>query len=154
MPRQLSLKTPDEIRGAIERHQDAILQLEETQRGVSRDIESRIARAAQHAGASAFGSNGAYRGVFGSEDEARAFGLYILSNQMDPKAAEAAVNAAPRSGLGVFMRDMTSNPDATGGATVPIEFSTRIKLMLESFGVFFRNTFVMPMTTDQLSFMK
>jgi hypothetical protein len=128
----------------------AVKQLETQMGSIGRDIHSKLSMVRN----AAWNGDGSYCGIFGGEEEARAFGLFVLSQQADPREAEAYA-AKLRSVLPTYdRRDMSSNPDASGGSLVPIEFSDRIKHLIESYGVLARNAFQMPMSGDKLTFLK
>ncbi len=94
--------------------------------------------------------DGMYNGVWGTLELAKNFGLYILSEVAGIPEAKVAFDA-----LGFERRSITANgkiikamsgDDLTaGGALTPSEFIPNLIVLMESFGVFRRNTQEWPM---------
>lgn len=124
----------------------AVSQLEEQMKGLPRDIESKLAAVRSMA----FDPRGNYRGVaFGSEAEARSFGLFVLASVAGDQRSADALKTEFKD---LYQRAMGGSPTSAGGAMVPVEFSNRIQRLVEEFGVWAANAFPMPMTSDSLSF--
>ncbi len=145
------IRTVDDVRRELSDHALAIMQIEDGHKDLRRTIDRKIS-AARNAGG-LIGRDPKYRGVFDNAQDAAAFGLHVLCSERDPRA-RAFMESAKRQYGDVFVRDMSSGDDSAGGALVPTQFSDRIKRLLESFGVFFRNAFRMPMESNSLSFLK
>ncbi len=148
---QMDLETKElmqEVKAQLEegnKVKAAVAQIEETLRGLPATIDAKLkaVRRAQWDG------NGSYRGVFNSEDDARCFGLLVLRNVgHDTRAAEILSGEMKA----VLERAHGSNPTDAGGALVPVEYSTRIEILIENFGVYAANVFTMPMSTDSMTF--
>jgi HK97 family phage major capsid protein len=124
----------------------AVEQLEEQLRVLPKTIESKIAAIRSVS----WDDRGNYRGVFASEDQARAFGLLIMA-RTNGDFANRAADALKSEFKDVHQRAMDSTAD---GALIPTEFSTRLQSLFESYGVFEANAFRMPMSSDQEVFMR
>lgn len=133
----------DELKGV----KDAVGQLEEQMKAVPASIDKKLAAIRT----ASWDDRGRYRGVFASEDDARCFGLYVMASVGGDTTARDALAGEMKS---VFERAMGSDQQSTGGGLVPIEYSARIERLVESFGVYARNAFTMPMTTDQMTFQR
>jgi HK97 family phage major capsid protein len=132
---------------------DAIRELEKQFAQMSANLDERMAKMKRQT----FGDfDNRYQGVFANEDEARAFGLYVLSRQANWDE-ESDMNArrateALKADYGVVQRLDRAMDSVGDGAVIPPEFSTRVQRLVEEFGVFERNVFTMPMAGDSLSF--
>jgi HK97 family phage major capsid protein len=134
-------------KGWIKRANDAILQLEAQFNAIEASIDQKVAKARR----TAWDAHGNYRGLFASEDQARAFGLMVLAVcGQHAKAATMLKGDYPD----LHARAMASNPDAVGGALIPPEFAARIVRLVEEYGVFERHAMRMPMSTDSVTFIK
>jgi len=124
----------------------AVAQLEEQMKGLPNTIENKLAAVRRMV----FDDRGNYRGVaFGSEEEARGFGLFVLARTAGDQRALGALKAEFKD---VFQRAFGDDPDAAN--TVPVEYSSRVQRLVEEFGVFARNAFRMPMSSDSLTFQR
>lgn len=139
-----------ELVDEVRTQRDAIVQLEHDVRSQQQAIERRVQRALQHVRETSWDGAGKYRGVFDSEDEARSFGLLMLSRRADPREAERATKMLQKE-MPSATRAMDSVSD---GALIPTEFSSRLKRLVEAYGAFVRNAFRMPMNSDTLTFLK
>lgn len=131
------LKVLDDHEGAIKQIEDELADLSTS---IDKEVAKRV-RALTGAGTSN------YRGVFQDEEQARGFGLFMLSKSRDHDVAERARKLFDSE----YSRAMDSVSDA---ALIPPEYSTRLKRLFESFGVWRRNAFRMPMNSDSLTFLK
>lgn len=136
--------------GDIGKLSKAVDQLEADFKSISDDVEQRIAKVRR----TSWDSRGNYRGVFESEDQARAFGYWCLC-----KAAgfDAEGNSLATRAMEVLKKDYPqlherAMDSTTDGALIAPEFSTRLVRLVESFGVFESNAFIMPMTGESLTF--
>lgn len=139
-----------DLRGQLEegnKIKGAVQQLEQQVKALPGQFEKQL----DSVRAAAWDGSGRYRGVFADEKQAKAFGLIALA--IAGKSSDAQATLKKDFG-DTYERAMASNPDASGGATVPIEFSDRMQSLFESYGVFERNAFRMPMSTGQMVFMK
>ena len=140
-PRTLTSRS--DIEREFEEHAKAIMQLEGEQRHILDQVDKRIKRAKHEA----FDGAGNYKGVFDTEHAAEKFGLHLMAATHDDQAVRARC-------YDMVKRDLGSSIDSEGGALVPIEFSPRVKQLLESHGVAIRNMFYMPMAGSELTFLK
>ncbi len=137
--------TRESLESTLDDHQLAIMQLEGDIKQVVGQIDRKIKQAPNLAGGDAL-----YRGIFAGEYEARDAGLFILAvTGATPDIRDKAAKEFSQYG-----RAMSTTDSSTGGALVPIEFSNRIKRLVEEHGVFARRAFPMPMTGDQTVFLK
>lgn len=123
----------------------AVLQLEEQLKGLPATIDNKL----KAIRAVAWDDHGNYRGLFASEDDARCFGLCVMAQVGGDDSARSVLAGEMKS---VFERAMGSNPTEVGGAAIPIEYARRIQRLVEQFGVWGRDAFPMPMTSDKLTF--
>jgi len=123
--------------------EDAIKQLEQQQSKIASDTQAALAKTRRMA----FNPDGAYRGVFATEEQARAFGLQAMyACSKDARFAEPIKSEFP---------DVHKAMDTVNDPSIVFpEFSTRMQSLFESYGVFERNAFTMPMNSDSLTFMK
>lgn len=141
MPKTLTSRS--DIEREFEDHAAAIMQLETQQDAMSKKMHefTRMGRAA------AYNDDGSYKGVFANEDAAETFGLQLMAaTHEDQAVAQRCYNRVKR--------DLGSGIESEGGAMVPIEFSDRVKRLLESYGVAIRNMYYMPMAGESLTFLK
>lgn len=145
-----TLTSRSDIEKEFEDHAKAIMQLEGDQRNILDQVDKRIKKAK----AEAYDGSGNYRGVFDSEHEAECFGLSLMANTHEDKAVRQRCAEALRHMGNHYERDLATGVEGSGGAIVPIEFSSRVKRLVESHGVAVRRLFYMPMSSDQLTFPK
>ncbi|MCC6679873.1 MAG: phage major capsid protein [Phycisphaeraceae bacterium] len=112
------------------------------------DLEKNLNAKLELAKRQAFTPDGRYRGSFGSEDEAKAFGLFALARCWGSKKAEEALK---REFPDIHARTMDTVDTAS---VVPPEFVNRIQSLFESYGVFEADAFAMPMTRDSMTFLR
>lgn len=130
----------------------AVKQLEDQYAAINADVQKKIDKVRRQS----WDSKGNYRGVFASEDDARQFGLLMLAKSggfdADCKAlADNAVETLKRDYPDLHKRAMDSTTD---GALITPEFSSRLVRLIEQFGVFESNAFVMPMGSSDLTFLR
>jgi len=118
------------IKGAVEQLEADVRALPKTLEDKLRAVKSR-----------AWDGLGRYRGVLGSEDRARSFGLLVMQTVGKTWAGEALKNEFPDVSAKAF-------GSADAGNLIPEEFSGVIVDLIEQFGVFERNTLRVPMSGD------
>jgi len=118
------------IKGAVEQLEADVRALPKTFEDKLRAVKSR-----------AWDGLGRYRGVLGSEDRARSFGLLVMQTVGKTWAGEALKNEFPDVSAKAF-------GSADAGNLIPEEFSGVIVDLIEQFGVFERNTLRVPMSGD------
>jgi HK97 family phage major capsid protein len=123
----------------------AVQQLEEQMKGLPATLENKI----KAVRAIAWDAYGNYRGLFTSEEDARCFGLCVMARVGGDADARSVLAGEMK---GVFERAMGGSPTEVGGAAIPIEYARRIQRLVEQFGVWGRDAFPMPMTSDKLTF--
>lgn len=124
----------------------AVAQLEEQMKGLPQTIENKLAAIRRQV----FDHHGRYRGIaFDTEEEARGFGLYVMAKTGGDQRALGALKAEFTD---VFERAFGDTPDADN--LVPVEYANRVQRLVEEFGVYARNAFTMPMTSDSLTFQR
>jgi len=133
--------------GRITASEKAIRQLETDHLEMVKTIETKLQLALRQA----YDTRGEYRGVFPSEQQSRAFGLFVLARTMGADGRRFA-DAYDREFGQIYPRAMATDPDSSGGALIPPAFSARIQRLIEEYGVFERNAFIMPMSSDSLAF--
>lgn len=138
--------------GDVTKLAKSIEQLETDMKSIGDDIDQKVARIKR----TSWDGMGNYRGVFDSEDQARAFGLFCLvrAKGFDAECDQLAVRAAEiikKDYPDIHAKAMDS---ATDGALIVPEFSSRLVRLVEDFGVFERNAFIMPMASDSLTFLR
>jgi HK97 family phage major capsid protein len=137
----------EELRRVVAGHDglvEAVKQMENDQRDLMGNVEKRI----KAIRGQMYDGRGQYRGAFACEDDARAFGLIVMAHC---SRSDAARSELKKSFPDVYEKAMSSTSQ---GAIIPPEFANRIVLLVEQYGVFDRNAFIMPMTSDSLSFIK
>lgn len=148
-------KTRKLLEGIAERlktldgHADAIKQLESIQRSLASDIDKKIAMGR----ALAYGAGGNYRGHFESEQQAREFGLYVLSKVGEHDTRQRATEILTSDHRAFADRVKAEMKDITGAqAMIPLEHSARIHRLVEDSSVFARSAFPMPMGSGEMGF--
>jgi len=97
---------------------------------------------------------GMYNGVWGDLETAKNFGLFILAEVAGSKAAAELLESAGierRYVVGdkiVNQKAMGGDDITSGGALIPTEFIPNLIVLMESYGVFRRNTQEWPMGSD------
>lgn len=137
---------------AVKEVEGACKQLEDQFKGIGENIEKQLAKVRR----TSWDSLGNYRGVFASEDEARAFGLFIFAqakgyDEHCDKMANWAVDALKKDYPDIHAKAMDS---ATDAALITPEFSSRLVRLVEQFGVFEQEAFIMPMSGESLTFLR
>ncbi len=133
------LEDMGKIKGAVE-------QFEKTVAAWPKTLSEKLATIR----ATSYDDRGRYRGVFATEDDARCFGLFVLSHAgKDGRAAEALKGEMKAT----FERAM-GGTIATGDGLAPIEYSSRVDRLVEAFGMFASKAFPQTMTSDQLTFQR
>lgn len=126
----------------------AVAQLEDQMRGVPATVENKLAAVRRNM----YDDRGRYRGVFGNETEARAFGLFVMARTAGDERAADALKSEFKD---LAQRALGSSSNSAGGALVPTEFSSRIERLVEDYGVWAANAFPMPITVgDSLTFQR
>ncbi len=133
--------------GEVPQIKAAVEQMEAELKAVPATIEQRIAQMRRDA----WDANGRYRGIFDSEQQARGFGLLVLGKCGGNANALAQLKKDYPT---AYERAMASDPNASGGALIAPEFSTRILSLMERYGVFDAHAFHMPMQGDSLTFLR
>jgi HK97 family phage major capsid protein len=132
---------PDDIKAL----HAAVEQFEkETIPAMEKSIKDKIALAQRQA----FTPDGKYRGAFGSEDEARAFGLMALAFVSKNKKADEALK---RDFPDVHARAMDTVDQSP---VIAPQFVNRLQSLFEQYGAFEANTFEMPMSGNTLTFIR
>lgn len=141
-------------KGELKEAQEAIEQIEQWKADVEQDIQKKLDNVRRQA----WSPSGTYRGVFANEEEARAFGLLVMSRSANidgcEQVAQRAGEALKRDFPEIHQRAMGSGAGDAGSALVTPEFSTRLIRLVENFGKFESNAFTMPMQGDQLAFFR
>jgi len=125
----------------------ALKQLEQSVNGLPQQIERKLDAIRRQA----WDTNGRYRGVFASEDDARCFGLVCLAEVGHISRATEQLTGEMK---GVFERAMSGDPTSLGGGLVPVEYAARIQRLVEQFGLFAKHAFNMPMSSDSLTYQR
>jgi HK97 family phage major capsid protein len=138
--------------GDVVKMRRSVEQLETDFKAIGDDIEQKLAKVRR----TSWDGRGNYRGVFDNEDQARAFGAFCISratglDENTDKLAARAAEVLKKDYPDVHVRAMDS---ATDGALIQPEFSSRLVRLIEQFGVFEANAFIMPMGGDTLSFLR
>jgi len=95
--------------------------------------------------------DGMYKGVWGSLETARNFGMFVLAAVASLPAAKKYCDDMGIDHTKVFDADgkaMGEDYPATGGAVVPTEFIPNLIVLIESYGVFRRNAAYWPMSSE------
>ena len=131
-----ALAGQDELKGAVE-------QLEAQVKNVPTTIDQKV----KQARLASWDRNGRYRGVLGSEEQARSFGLFVLSRGAGRDwAAEALKSEFP---------DVVKEFGTTeAGNLLPEEYTGRIVDLIEQHGVIERNALRVPMSADTQKYSK
>ncbi len=98
--------------------------------------------------------DGMYNGVWGSLDLAKNFGLYILGYVAGKEPAKEAFDALGferKQIVGDKIKAMGGDVLTEGGALLPQEFIPNLIVLMESYGVFRRNTQEWPMGAESSS---
>lgn len=132
--------------GEMPQIKQAVTQLEEQMRGMPATIENKLTAVHQVM----YSPQGQYRGLLGSEANARGLGLLAMAMIGGDAKAAGALRAEFKDIAQRAMGDTMGN----GGGLVPIEYSSRIQRLVEDSGVFPANAFPMPMSSDSLSFQR
>lgn len=122
----------------VEEIRDAMKQLEVGAEKMAASIEKKLASIRT----TAWDADGNYRGMFGNEQEARGFGLWVLGTVGKNEEALKTFNREYRSVM------------TTDDMQIPIEFSKRIDREIDEVGIWPREAFRMPMTQDKMSFQR
>ncbi len=138
--------TRESLAETLTQHEEAIIQVENDVRDFAGKISEHKIHGAPH-------GDPLYRGIFAGEHEARSAGLFVLS-LTSPNADVRARAAQELNFHGMGSRDLGTTDSAGGGALVPVEYSNRIKRLVEEHGVFSRRAYPQPMTSDQTTFLK
>ncbi|MEM6392517.1 MAG: phage major capsid protein [Planctomycetota bacterium] len=134
-----------EDEGRVKEAESAIKQLEDEVKTLTTDVQRQLDAAARRA----FDDVGNYRGCFGSEGQAREFGLNFIRLTAEGNLSTRAAEALEADHKEFFGRVK----DVTGSdALIPLEHSRRVQRLVEDYGVFPAAAFRMPMSRDKLSF--
>ncbi|MEX0886060.1 MAG: phage major capsid protein [Phycisphaeraceae bacterium] len=129
-----------ELKGALgdaEKMKSAIEQLETQMKNVPSTIDERLKKVRSIA----WDPNGRYRGVFNNEDQARGFGLFMVSRCHGKGWAGEALKSEFPEVVRAFESDDAGN-------LVPEEYTGRIVDLIEQHGVFERNALKVPMSSE------
>ncbi len=96
----------------------------------------------------AFDGNGRYRGMWGSEEQARRAGMFLMASLGFGFAREAC------KADGIELRAMAEDTGAGGGFLVPEDFVASIIRNVEEYGVLWRNAMIVPMSRDNQTWPK
>lgn len=122
----------------------AVAQLEEQMKGIPKTLENKI-KAVKNIAFDPVSSR--YRGVFGSEENARGFGLLILREVQ----GHAWAGEALKSDFADVVKDFSTTD---GAALLPEDYNASIVDLIESYGVFEPNALSYPMTSDRTRYPK
>jgi len=152
----------DLVRGATQQSSKAI---EELQAAVTEQVEKFAAMEQLRADVDALSEDfrkgiksvlertvtpaGDYRGMFGSREQARQFGLAVLGHCCNLESARRKLIDE-----GVEIKAMGEGADTAGGFLVPEEQMATIIRNVELYGVFRRRALVVPMSRDRQSWPK
>ena len=140
--------TRDLLVETLDDHELAIRQIEDERKAMSDYIDKKLKLSRMQYG------DGSYRGIFESEGQATAAGYFVLSiTHPNEDLRVQAREAIGRDGY-FHQRDMSTTDSSSGGALVPIEFSNRIKRLVEEHAIFPKWAFNHPMGSDQTVFLK
>lgn len=143
------LNTRDYIAEALDQHELAILQLEETHKSIPDWIDKKLKTIRN----SMYNDGGSYEGAFECEEDARMFGLLVLSRtHKEGSIRQRAHELYERDNI--YARDASTGVLSDGGALFGPTFSDRFKRLVEAHGVFTRNAYYMSMPSDSLTFLK
>lgn len=135
-------------KGQFKLAEAAIKQLEDNEKSLLADISKMKNIANRMAYSQAGGRD--YRGIWQGEEQARQFGLVVMSQTRNKSAVEAM-----KAEYGdLHERVMGGADDSAGGALVPVEFYNRLLFWAEEYGVFFRKALRWPMGSDSGVFPK
>ncbi len=100
--------------------------------------------------------DGMYNGVWGSLEMAKNFGLYVLGPVLGNSEAKEAFNALGFesrciTAAGKIIKAMSGDNLTAGGALTPQEFIPNLIILMESYGVFRRNSMEWPMGGESSS---
>lgn len=142
--------------GDLAKMPDALAALEKNFDELNKSIDERVAKARRTAGLT--GSDAKYKGHFGSEDQARAFGAVFVARCAGKNIKVPGIEDAAKRAAEILKSDypeMTKAMDsATDSALIAPEFSSRLIRLVEQFGTFEADAFSMPMGSDSLTFMR
>ena len=132
-------------KGRVKQAENAIKQIEDTQKELLTTIDQKIAAASRRA----YNGHGQYKGAFADEDEARCFALVVLTatGDQDQRKHWGEVMQAEYADLAASRKDITGDQ-----AIIPHEHSARVHRLVEDSSVWAANAFRMPMATGELSF--
>ncbi len=121
---------------------------------INDSIEERIAKINR----TSYDARGNYKGVFDTEDDARAFAATVFAKAADQawgddaqKFGQRCAEILKKDYPDIHSRAMDSTTD---GALITPEFSSRLVRLVEQFGVFDSEAFVMPMGSSSLTFLR
>jgi HK97 family phage major capsid protein len=111
------------------------------------DIAAQVKAMQQNRFSSIKDVNGNYRGNWGSLEQARNFGLFVMASLGHGGAKTRCTE------LGIQLKQMEEKgmseaANTSGGALVPTEFIPNLIVLLEKYGTFRRNAQNWPMATD------
>lgn len=149
--------TKEEVAGLIKEHhtqqEERLKALEttvadiETIKTENADLATQVKALVKSRFASIKGSDNRYNGVFGSHEEAKDFGLYVLGYIAQHAGSKKAFDE-----LGYQVKGMAEGDNADGGALVPTEFIPRLVTLIENYGIYRRLAQEMPMGSDSAVF--
>lgn len=130
----------EQLKGALgdqDKMKSAIEQLEEQMKNVPNTIDERLKKIRSIA----WDASGRYRGVFNNEDQARSFGLFMLSQGAQKRWAGEALKSEYPDVAKAFESDDAGN-------LVPEEYTGRLVDLIEQYGVFEPNAMRVPMSSE------
>lgn len=126
-------------------HEPAIKQLEERLQKLTGDVDKKLGQVR----ALVYDPNGNYRGLFGSEDQARTFSLFVLrctGSDEVRRWAQGVIDTDHKS-FSANVKDITGVQ-----ALLPHEHVRRLHQLVEDSSVWAGHAYRQPMTSEELSF--
>jgi len=134
-------------KGRLQECEKAVTQIQKDLADKTRSLEERLQRAERLMRTPA----GQYRGVLGSEENARAFGLLMLARIGGQRDAEDVLK---REHKDFYERAQAGSPGSAGGLLVPTEIGGMLDRLVEDYGVWARTARRVPMSTDKQTWMR
>ena len=138
----------DEAKAAFKKDIDEVQKAIKEMNQKALDIASQIKALQQTRFSSIKDANNNYRGKWGSLEQSRNFGLFVIASLGHSGAKTRCAELGIQLKQMPEERGMSEAANATGGALVPTEFMPNLIVLLEQYGVFRRNAQNWPMSTD------